>query len=122
MPKTCFSQTPRPLLLWVIMSLLVTLCSCINEQEEILRMAQIEYERKIEVIKRSHTNKCREEVIWAAEEIVDSLILLSRPRPLTSEEYAPTIPNRPTFVPPDTALLKSKNIVKPVLNQKGDEE
>ncbi len=109
-------------LFYAFLVVLFTLVSCANDEQEILRLAQIEYDRKMELIRRNQQRNCIEEYLVLAESIVDSLILQINPQPLSSYEYAPYIPQRPAFKPPDSTILNSKNFVKPIIDIQSQDE
>jgi hypothetical protein len=96
---------------------LLILCyaSCGDSQAQLEALVQSEYERKLSMIYIEREQKCQEEVLRLAESIVDSLIRNDRFKPLTEEAYDPWIPERPSFIKPDSAFLNSQNNVKPII-------
>lgn len=96
-------------------SMIITISSCGLSEEEINMKAEEVFKNRIEKIKKEKMAECRSEAARIAEEIVDSLIYAQQLNPLQENQYNPTIPKRPVFVPVDSAVFNSKESVKPIV-------
>ena len=95
--------------------LLICGISCGDSEQQLAELVQAEYQRKLSLIYVEREQKCQEEIMRLAEEIVDSLIRNEVLKPLTEDAYDPWIPERPAFIRPDSTLLNSQNNVKPII-------
>ena len=96
--------------------LLVIFSGCGLSDEEVLRMATEEFERKSALLRQEQLYFCQKAALAEAEKQADSIISEMRISPLHESLYRPVVPPKPSFISTDSTRLFSKDSVKPILD------
>ena len=94
------------------------LFGCGSSDEEMRKLAIEEFERKVKILKSEQRQLCFKSALIIAEQKADSIIFERRINPLRDSLYRPRIPEKPAFVPTDSAVVNSKQTVNPILSNK----
>jgi hypothetical protein len=101
--------------IWIgICLLLLIVVSCGDREKMIQELALQELDLKIKTHTHKKQSECGAQAIEEAEMIVDSIIRYSYFSPINKDNYNPTIPPKPAFIPVDSSVFKSENSVKPI--------
>lgn len=94
---------------------LLTLVSCGLSEEDMMRLAKLEFENKVKLLEQERSLICNKDADARAEILADSIIRELRINPLKDSLYRPFVPPKPTYVETDSTVVNSKQSVKPIL-------
>jgi len=92
---------------------------CGISDAEFKRLAEEEYQRQLGNFVQERALLCNREADLAAEIIADSLISKMHINPLKDSLYRPYVPPKPVYIKTDSAVVNSKQTVKPILSKNG---
>jgi len=101
------------------MIILCGLGSCGLSEEEVVRIATQEYERKARLLRQQEADICKKAALEIAEIKADSIVRSLQLNPLKDTLYRPPVPPKPAFIETDSARVNSKQTVKPILDPTG---
>ena len=96
--------------------LILALTGCGLSEDEFKRLATEEFERKAKLFRQDQKNLCLKTALEEAERQADSIISNIQFNPLRDTLYRPIVPPKPDYVPTDSAVLKSQQSVKPIID------
>ena len=83
-----------------------TFSNCSGDKKKIKEEVLAELDLRIQELVDQKNLQCKEDAIAKAEEYVDSVILSLKLKPIKDSLYQPAIPDKPSFVPIDSAVFK----------------